>query len=82
MEAKTSERIKALEEMIQVVLLAIPTEISAYEFYMNAALKSTSDSSRELFESLARQEKGHEAELHRILAETKTELSELKRGRP
>lgn len=81
MEAKISDRIRALEEMIQVVLLAIPSEISAQDFYMNAAQKSTSGSSRELFESLARQEKGHEAELHKILDELKAELVELKHSR-
>lgn len=70
------QRIRELEEMIQVVLLAIPREISAREFYLQAAKKAVSDSSRELFSDLAEQEKGHEAELRRILAELKAELKE------
>ncbi|MBF0566619.1 MAG: rubrerythrin, partial [Nitrospirae bacterium] len=35
-------RIKALEEMIQIVLLAIPREISAREFYLSAVAKANS----------------------------------------
>jgi len=72
------QRVKELEEMIQVVLLAIPREISAREFYLQAAKKAVSDSSRKLFSDLAEQEKGHEAELRRILAEFKTELKEVR----
>jgi len=72
------QRIRELEEMIQVVLLAIPREISAREFYLRAAKKAVSDSSRELFVELAEQEKGHEAELRRILDELKAELDQLK----
>ncbi|NOY23915.1 MAG: rubrerythrin [Acidobacteria bacterium] len=72
------QRIKELEEMIQVVLLAIPREISAREFYLQAARKAFSDSSRKLFSDLAEQEKGHEAELRRILIELKTELKEVR----
>ncbi len=78
MDKQDKQRIKALEEMIQVVLLAIPREISAYEFYLNAAGKATTDSSRDLFHTLADQEKGHEAELKKILGELKTELGKLK----
>ena len=71
-------RIHALEEMIQVVLLAIPREISAYEFYQSAARKSATDESRELFTTLALQEKGHEAELKKILQNLKDELQGIK----
>ena len=70
----TKQRIRELEEMIQVVLLAIPREISAREFYLQAAKKAVSDTSRDLFIDLAEQEKGHEAELRRILTELKDEL--------
>lgn len=74
----SKERIRELEEMIQVVLLAIPREVSAREFYLQAARKAVSDNSRELFADLAEQEKGHEAELRRILVELKEELAALK----
>jgi rubrerythrin len=80
MEKQNKERIKALEEMIQVVLLAIPRENSACEFYLNAAEKAVTDSSREMSHTLADQEKGHEAELKKILDELKSELGKLKKG--
>ena len=80
MSKEIKNSIKSLEEMIQVVLLAIPREIQAYEFYMSAAKKSPNDSSRELFICLAEQEKGHEASLKKILDELKTELNELKKA--
>lgn len=80
MTENAAQRVKNLEEMIQVVLLAIPTEQSAYDFYMSASKKSTAESSRKLFESLAMQERGHEAELKRILSELKDELKELNKG--
>ncbi len=79
MSKEKKQRIKALEEMIEIVLLAIPREISAYEFYLNAAGKSTTGSSRDLFLTLANQEKGHEAELKKILGDLKSELAQLKK---
>ncbi len=78
MSEDVKNRIKGVEEMIQVVLLAIPREISARHFYLSAANKATSDESRELFEFLAQQEMGHEAELRRILVNLKNDLKNLK----
>ncbi len=72
------EKIKAIEEMIQIVLLRIPKEIEAMHFYTKAAEKSTTDEAKNLFLSLAQQEKGHEAELKRILKELKEQLNEIK----
>ena len=78
MSEDVKNRIKGVEEMIQVVLLAIPREIPARHFYLSAANKATSDESRELFEFLAQQEMGHEAELRRILVNLKNDLKDLK----
>lgn len=77
MNDDTKNKIKAIEEMIQVVLLAIPREISSREFYLSASRKATSDESRELFDFLAQQEMGHEAELRRILGNLKNDLKNL-----
>ncbi|MGB9731762.1 MULTISPECIES: ferritin family protein [Calditerrivibrio] len=74
------EKIKAIEEMIQIVLLRIPKEIEAMHFYIKAAEKSTTDEAKNLFIALAQQEKGHEAELRRILNDLKQQLMELKNG--
>lgn len=80
MAEETATSIRSYEEMIQVVLLAIPKETAAYEFYLNAAKRATSDEACELFESLARQEKGHEASLRKILERLKMELREIKKS--
>lgn len=76
---KDKVRIKEIEEMIEVVLLAIPREISAREFYLSAAKKSNTEASRDLFLDLANQEKGHEAELRKILEHLQNELMEMKK---
>lgn len=74
------EKIRAIEEMIQIVLLRIPKEIEAMHFYTRAAEKSTTEEAKNLFLSLAQQEKGHEAELRRILQDLKEQLKEIKKG--
>lgn len=73
------EMITAIQEMIQVVLIRIPKEVEAMRFYQAAAEKAVTNASRELFLNLAKQEKGHEAELRRILEDLKQQLNELKR---
>ncbi len=71
-------RIRELEDMIEIVLISIPREISAREFYLNSVEKFRNGPARELFADLAEQEMGHEAELRKILKRLKTELDELK----
>ncbi len=71
------EKKKELEEMIEVVLLRIPKEIEARKFYKSAAEKTTSQAAKDLFFNLSDQEKGHEAELRRILKQLQEELQEL-----
>ncbi|KAA0258836.1 rubrerythrin [Deferribacter autotrophicus] len=78
MDKDKKEKIRAIEEMIQVVLLRIPKEVEAMKFYLSAAKKATSEKARNLFQNLAEQEKGHEAELKRILLELKDELRKIK----
>ena len=71
-------KIKELKEMIQVVLLRIPREIEAKEFYLVAAQKTSSEAAKDLFYSLAEQEQGHEAELRRVLKQLQHELKSLR----
>ena len=71
-------RIRELEDMIEIVLISIPREISAREFYLKSVKKFHEGPARELFSDLAEQELGHEAELRKILIRLKTELAELK----
>jgi rubrerythrin len=69
-----SDRIKELQELIEIVLIAIPREIEAYNYYMNAYNRAVSETSRRMFLYLAEQEKMHEAKLKTQLAELKAEL--------
>ena len=75
------KKISDYEAMIEIVLISIPREISAREFYLNSAKKFRDGPARELFTDLAAQELGHEAELRRILKRLKEELSGLKTSR-
>jgi rubrerythrin len=75
---QNKEKIKELQEMIEVVLIRIPKEIEAMNFYMSAAQKTTSPDAKELFVSLSIQEQGHEAELRRILQQLQDEFKALK----
>ncbi len=74
----TKLKIKELEMMIEVVLISIPREISAREFYLSSVQKFRSGPAKELFSDLAEQEKGHEAELRKIMKRLRDELADLK----
>ena len=74
------QKIRELEDMIEIVLISIPREISAREFYLNSVQKFREGPARELFSDLAEQELGHEAELSKILKRLKEELLELKKS--
>ena len=54
------EKIRELEEMIEVVLLRIPREAEAMKYYISAAKRISSKTSKELFFCLAEEEAGHE----------------------
>ncbi len=73
-------KIRELEDMIETVLISIPREISAREFYLGAVSRFRSGPAKELFTDLANQEKGHEAELRKILERLRSELDDLKKG--
>jgi len=80
MNVDLKTKIRELEDMIEIVLISIPREISAREFYLNSVQKFRDGFARELFTDLAEQELGHEAELRKILKRLKEELSELKKS--
>ena len=63
--------------MIEAITLAIPREVNAQRSYLAAAEKAVSERSRDLFLSLAEQEKGHEAVLRDLLKDLRRELDEL-----
>ena len=78
MKDKKKKRIKELEDMIEVLLLAIPRESASQQFYQDAVDKAISETTRDFFLSLVEQEKSHEANLNKILNNLQKELKQLK----
>lgn len=79
MDDKKKNRIKELEEMIEVVVLSIPREIASQKYYQNALKKASGDSARKLFKSFIKEETRHEASLRKILNDLQNELKTLKK---
>ncbi len=69
-------RIKDLKAKIEAVIIAIPRELEAYEYYMEMAERYEDESSKEMFVFLAKQELSHRDVLERILSELERELAE------
>ncbi len=80
MNDDVKSKIRELQDMIEIVLISIPREISAREFYLNSVQKFREGPARELFSDLAEQELGHEVELRKILKRLKVDLENLKKS--
>ena len=81
MNDKKKKRIKELEEMIEVVVLSIPREIASQRYYQKALEKASSETTMKFFKTLVMEEKGHEANLKKILKDLQTELNQLKKSK-
>ena len=71
------QSVDELKVMIEVVLLAIPKEVTAREFYRYASIKAKGSQSRQFFQSLAEEEQRHEQALRAMLTELQHMLSSL-----
>lgn len=69
-----SSRIKELNEMIEIVAIAIAREKASVRFYSSALDKATTEAAQRLFSLLLEQEKGHEARLRSQFHEFKASL--------
>lgn len=76
-----ADTIRELEEIAEVISLAIAREQASIEFYNNAYDKAVSENAKRVFSLLLEQEKGHEAKLRAQLYELRSqiELEQLKR---
>ncbi len=72
------DKINELQDMIEAILLAIPREKEAQEYYTNAYREANSEASRKMYSYLAEQEQLHEATLRKRLEELQQELVETK----
>jgi len=73
----SSKEIKDIERKIEALVIAIPRELEAYEYYMELHVQYTDPASKEMFLFLAKQEKSHQEQLERLLGTLETELAEL-----
>lgn len=74
------ELIKDLKSKIEALVIAIPRELEAYEYYVDLAEKYDDQSSREMFLFLAKQELAHKDTLERILSELQSKLEKVIEG--
>ncbi len=66
--------INDLKSKIEALVIAIPKELAAYEFYVDLASKYEDQASREMFIFLSRQELAHKDALERILSDLQAKL--------
>jgi len=78
-EIPLDEKVRDLENVMEVVMRMLPKEHDAGEFYLTAAKAAQREFLRSMFEWLAEQEKQHESKLKGMLELIKMEIQELKR---
>ncbi|MBI5177965.1 MAG: rubrerythrin [Nitrospinae bacterium] len=66
-----------LERKIEALIIAIPRETEANEFYLKLAGEYQDEASQEMFRFLAEQELRHRASLEHILAGLEEKLAKL-----
>jgi len=75
--------IKDLEELAEIISIAIAREKASVDYYTEAYKKARTETARRVFSLLIEQEKGHEAkmraQLHEVNAEI--EMERLKAGK-
>jgi len=71
-------KIKDLESKIEALVIAIPRELDAYEFYLELQNKYDDPASKEMFGYLARQELQHKENLEDILKGVEEQLKQAK----
>ena len=69
-----SSKIKELEEMKEIITIAIAREQASMRYYTEAFQKAKNDNAQRLFSLLIEQEKGHEAKLRAHLHEIQAEI--------
>lgn len=63
-----------LKSKIEALVIAIPKELAAYEFYVDLAAKYEDEASREMFIFLSKQELAHKDLLEKILNDLQAKL--------
>jgi len=69
--------IKDLKAKIEALIIAIPRELDAYEFYMELVDQYEDQASTDMFTFLAKQELSHRDALERLLKDLETKLERI-----
>ena len=70
--------IKELEEELEALIIAVPKEEAAYQFYINLADTTKREGARKIFHLLAEQEIQHKNTLEKMVQDIQKDLSKLK----
>jgi rubrerythrin len=69
-----SRKLKGLQEMVDVISIAIAREQASIKFYTEAHQKAGTETIQRMFSLLLEQEKGHEAKLTAQLHEVRADI--------
>lgn len=72
------KQIKELEKVIEVLIVAIPREEVAYEFYQDLAKSTKHEGTRRMFIKVANQKLSHKGMLEMELKKRQQEIDKLK----
>ncbi len=72
------KQIKELEKVIEVLIVAIPREEVAYEFYQDLARSTKHEGTRRMFIKVANQKLSHKGMLEMELKKLQQEIDKLK----
>lgn len=75
------DRIKEIEKVIEVLIIAIPKEESSYKFYLEPANSIEHEGSKRMFIKVANQELAHKGMLEMELQKLQNEVAGLKSER-
>jgi rubrerythrin len=73
----SSKERRDLERKIEALIMAIPRETEAQEYYLELEREYNDQASKEMFRFLADQEKSHRIHLEAILARLEVQLAKL-----
>ena len=73
-----SSEMRDIERKIEALIIAIPKELEAYEYYMELADEYPDQASKDMFKFLAEQELQHKNALEGLLNDLEKKLEQLR----
>ncbi len=78
MDKKTKKMIRELEEQLEALVIAVPKEEAAHDFYLKLANSTKHEGTRKMFLQLAEQEEGHKRSLEQVVDQIQGEIAKLR----